>query len=319
MVRFKITFTTVVIFALLSLLAVVIVPSRKIEAINDLISVSFSLANYSLPIPPSERNEFHDIVKNLTETKIHPLQSNAVKPLRIFDCSVSWVRIPKTATTSIYKLFMGPLESSQAFATTKMNSNTCLTGPGGCEAFWNEEKSSNITSLGAQLIHAPPYGIEVTKKVAKPKNATSIQSLVSDRCFPLSGSMPCIEYNEKNGSMNYGPSSDHQKKGKKGDTKLMNLKLHINSNYHIVSGENIVFNIHPNMQDHVGLDVSLFSWLMPSKTMVFSAFRDPVERLISSFHYGIFYGANRPGQVSECVTYFTLPNEEKDCLSCQRK
>jgi len=34
--------------------------------------------------------------------------------------------------------------------------------------------------------------------------------------------------------------------------------------------------------------------------MVFSAFRDPVDRLLSSFHYGIQFGGGRPGEVKKC-------------------
>ena len=34
--------------------------------------------------------------------------------------------------------------------------------------------------------------------------------------------------------------------------------------------------------------------------MVFSTFRDPVERLLSSFHFGITFGTARPGQITQC-------------------
>ena len=34
--------------------------------------------------------------------------------------------------------------------------------------------------------------------------------------------------------------------------------------------------------------------------MVFSTFRDAVERLLSSFHFGITFGTARPGQITQC-------------------
>ena len=47
----------------------------------------------------------------------------------------------------------------------------------------------------------------------------------------------------------------------------------------------------------------MFGWLYPHRPMVCATFREPVERLLSSFHYGIRYGAGLPGNVEKC----TLP------------
>lgn len=39
---------------------------------------------------------------------------------------------------------------------------------------------------------------------------------------------------------------------------------------------------------------------MPPNPLIFAVFRNPFQRLISSFHYGISFGANRPGEVAIC-------------------
>ena len=39
---------------------------------------------------------------------------------------------------------------------------------------------------------------------------------------------------------------------------------------------------------------------MPPNPLIFAVFRNPFQRLISSFHYGISFGANRPGKVAIC-------------------
>jgi len=304
MVQLKTTFANVLTFGLLIALVALVGTQEKLKRQN--MKLYFPSRKHSHSTSPTRLDEIQMMNINSTERTYHPLQIKEHENLRReFDCSISWVRIPKTATTSIYKLFMGPLESSQAFATTKVNLNTCLTGPGGCDDFWNGNGNSDVTSTWKRTVDAPPYGIKFSQtNNANPKNATTAQYFVSDRCLPSSGQMSCIEYNRQTGSMNYGPAPDRQNKRKEKEPKLIPLQLHRNSKDQVVSENNIVFNIHPNMRGHVGLDVSLFGWLMPSYTMVFSAFRDPVERLISSFHYGISYGANRPGQVKTCH----LPN-----------
>jgi len=56
----------------------------------------------------------------------------------------------------------------------------------------------------------------------------------------------------------------------------------------------------PSVNAHVGLHTSLINNVLPPKPMVFSAFREPKERLLSSFHHGIVYGAGKPGHVKSC-------------------
>jgi hypothetical protein len=67
-----------------------------------------------------------------------------------------------------------------------------------------------------------------------------------------------------------------------------------------MSNKNGTYFIHPSITSHVGLDTSIFGWLLPRNPIIFSMFRDPLERLLSSFHHGIRYGANRPGSVKQC-------------------
>lgn len=76
-----------------------------------------------------------------------------------FDCSVNWVRIPKTASTTIYDRFFLPLEQSQSkllFSTTYLTENTCITGPGGCSAFWYESGGGSVTRNN----NTPHFGID---------------------------------------------------------------------------------------------------------------------------------------------------------------
>lgn len=58
--------------------------------------------------------------------------------------------------------------------------------------------------------------------------------------------------------------------------------------------------INPAVTGHSGLDISLYGWPLPKNALTFSVFRDPLQRLVSSFHYGITFGAGRPGQVTQC-------------------
>lgn len=62
----------------------------------------------------------------------------------------------------------------------------------------------------------------------------------------------------------------------------------------------------PELKTHVGLDPSLFGWVLPPRPLVFSTFREPLARFLSGFGYGMTLGAGRPGEVRICE----LPMEE---------
>lgn len=109
---------------------------------------------------------------------------------------------------------------------------------------------------------------------------------------PGSPKMMCQEYDSRTMTMNFGPHRRPPKPPKPGGppsstrSKPSQLQVH--------------FDFGPMTATHVGLDPSLFGWVMPKHPMVFSTFRDPVERLLSSFHYGIQFGGGRPGEVDRC-------------------
>ena len=126
------------------------------------------------------------------------------------------------------------------------------------------------------------------------------------RCFPREGvEWYCYEYDGRMKTMNFGPPSKMQKKLRNGiGIKLEEAKPspHVEKTISIaMSNENITYFIHPSVESHVGLDTSMFGWLLPHNPIIFSMFCDPLERLLSSFHHGIRYGANRPGSVKPCV------------------
>ena len=58
----------------------------------------------------------------------------------------------------------------------------------------------------------------------------------------------------------------------------------------VVDDDEDRFDFHPAPTQHVALDLRLFGWVLPEKPLVFSSFREPRKRLLSSFHYGINFG-----------------------------
>ena len=120
---------------------------------------------------------------------------------------------------------------------------------------------------------APPYG--------RKRTASENQSKYNQRCFPSAANSEirretyCQEYDEKTSTMNFGPNRPQNPKRK-------NVKLPSKVQAHFDAGAKIT--------THVGLDPSLFGWVLPPNPMVFSTFRDPLERIFSAFHYGIQFG-----------------------------
>ena len=97
-----------------------------------------------------------------------------------YDCSVVWVRIPKTASTSIYKAFMRPL--STWFFNTHLHANTCMSHPGGCSLHWN-----TTSSLDGN-------------------NQSTIDNNFETACVGASFGH-CVEYDKDTKTINYGPLS----------------------------------------------------------------------------------------------------------------
>ncbi|KAL7518843.1 hypothetical protein ACHAWX_003646 [Stephanocyclus meneghinianus] len=216
-----------------------------------------------------------------------------IEPPRHFDCAISWLRLPKTASTSVAQGFITPLSKAGRFTNTDIGPNICIESVGGCAPFWKglswNNKSisrrfhSNNTRVVDDAIHIPtPLYIG---------SVNSTQTNKNQRCFPMKGptapKISCHEYDSHTSILNFGPHRRNPTNQKKTAQKLPSLlQAH--------------FDFGPMTATHVGLDPSLFGWILPSHPMVFSTFRDPIERLLSSFHYGIQFGSGRPGEVDKC-------------------
>jgi hypothetical protein len=212
---------------------------------------------------------------------------------RHFDCAISWLRLPKTASTSVAQSFIMPLFRAGKFTNTEIGPNTCITGPGGCAKFWQgmrwddtailkKIKLDNV-NIRNGVVHTPHYvGMNATQ--------------TNQRCFPMHGPtaprLACHEFDARTSTMSFGPHrrnpkpNPNQAKRQPAQREPSKVRAH--------------FDFGPMTSTHVGLDPSLFGWLMPSHPMVFSTFREPIERLLSSFHYGIQFGGGRPGEVDKC-------------------
>ncbi|KAL7542735.1 hypothetical protein ACHAXR_012032 [Thalassiosira sp. AJA248-18] len=222
---------------------------------------------------------------------------NTIAPLNDFDCAINWVRIPKTASTSVHDAFIAPLLNSKWFTTTYLASNTCVMGPGDCSVYWNTTTTASYEEQSFQI--SPYFGIGPRSDRSKISN--KIGNL--GRCFPNPKGLTktfCIEYDARGSTMNFGPPSKLLRTTLSSALKLNETEKREKTISRVLSNENGAFYISPDISSHVGLDVSLYGWLLPPNPLVFSVFRDPLERLISSFHYGISYGADRPGDVRTC-------------------
>ena len=221
-----------------------------------------------------------------------------------FDCAINWVRVPKTASTSVWMAFMNPLLLSKLFMPTYLMENSCIEGPGGCAAIWNISSGHSVVHRNGTLLeNIPPYyGIGTMIDLGKMAYTTADLG----RCFPREGvDRYCYEYDVGTKMMNFGPPSKMQKVLR----NRLGIQLGRKQNFRqpiertvsmAMSNENGTYLIHPTVTSHVGLDTSIFGWLLPHDPIIFSMFRDPLGRLLSSFHHGIRYGADRPGSVKPC-------------------
>lgn len=206
-------------------------------------------------------------------------------PKPYFDCSIYWLRLPKTASTSVTQSFIQPIYKAGRFINTELGPNSCIEGVGGCAPYWKGLKW-NSTKLAKKF---SPTNIRIGEPITAPKY---IGSNNSTRCYPMDGpdapKLMCAEYDARTMIMNFGP---HRRPAKKGGVILSKQ---------LPTLLQAKFDFGPVTATHVGLDPSLFGWIMPKHPMVFSTFREPVSRLLSSFHYGIQFGGGKPGEVEKC-------------------
>jgi hemerythrin superfamily protein len=229
------------------------------------------------------------MAEDLSAAAHHYAQDNASnmsnRSDKEYDCSVVWIRIPKTASSSIYKSFMLPLSSW--FVNTHISPNICISKPGGCSLHWNLTNISgnDAASLGSN-------------------NESTIE--FETACM-VAANGGCFEYDNTTRTTNFGPPDKLSGVFRKSMVTIGQGKADLRRQF--IKGDMFIRRVEhgrkvgvfsPLPQAHVGLHTSLFNNVLPSKPMVFCAFREPKERLLSSFHYGILYGANRPGQVTSC-------------------
>ncbi|KAL3795554.1 hypothetical protein HJC23_009267 [Cyclotella cryptica] len=210
-------------------------------------------------------------------------------PPKDFDCAIFWLRMPKTASTTIAQTFIRPLFRQGNFTNIEIGPNSCITGVGGCALIWRQMMVRRRTGQNEIMSEirksvAPPFG----RKSITPKQ----QSSYNQRCFPSEENLRtnrltfCQEYDSNTSTLNFGPQRLQDGPNRKKTKLPSRVQAHFDSG--------------PRITTHVGIDPSLFGWILPPNPMVFSTFRDPVERLFSSFHYGIQFGGGRPGSVGKC-------------------
>ena len=263
------------------------------------ISVIFiALSAYSIthqPIFPTSPN--HDEKeKNKRPQKIEMYGNHSatisLEQLQLpnsYQCALVWLRLPKTASTTVIRRFINPLVNSARLNLAEMGPNTCLTHVGGCTRFWKgwSTNTSQWEGIDVQPF-APPYGLP-----SYDGGKVGDDMITNQRCFPDSNEdkkvrFYCWEFDRNHSTIFYGP----HRKGKKRKTRNGKTKkvLMVGRNDTFTTAE---FDLYPSLHSHVAIDTSLFGWVLPQTPMVFSTFRDPVDRLISSFHYGIQYGGGK--------------------------
>ena len=120
-----------------------------------------------------------------------------------------------------------------------------------------------------------------------------------------SPSIFCHEYDAQMSTLHFGLHRHNPEKNRTGE----------GINAAALSTSKTQYASAPMLKTHVGLDPSLFGWVLPRRPMVFGTFRDPVDRLLSGFHYGTRFGGGRPGEVQAC----TLPGRHATLEEWQRK
>lgn len=362
---------------------------------------------------PADRRQTTLQARDFRDSFPSPERPKASKPQKTFSCSVFWLRMPKTASTSVMRTFIGPLFQSGRFTNTEIDPNTCITGVGGCERFWagghqgfrggggdvsgrgfrgrgaaggfprergfrpraegfhgadrfndfdgdrdesdrfegdvngslEREGEEEETLMGPRRgggggrvvrkrknasVYPPPYDYRLMDNEFNMENSNQTQQLqhnssnynnynfnfnqynpqsVPQRCFPRTPgpTLHCYEYDPRTSTMNFGPHRRNPKKMQQRLQLMKNPNLPLRHVPPVPSVQTANYDYSPSLKTHVGLDPTLFGWILPENPMVFSTFREPIERLLSSFHYGIQFGGGRPGEVGKCM----LPGVEK--------
>ncbi len=208
-----------------------------------------------------------------------------------YQCALVWLRLPKTASTTVIRRFVSPLVASAKLQLAEMGPNTCVTHVGGCTDLWKgwETNKTQWEGIDDRAI-APPYGLSSENGWGDGNN---------QRCFPdasVKGKLYCWEFDSHHSTLFYGPHHYSRKKQRKRKNGIPRIPMKGNDTFTTAK-----FNLYPNLHTHVAIDTSLFGWVLPQTPLVFSTFRDPIDRLLSSFHFGIQFGGGK--NVVVCNTY----------------
>ena len=271
------------------------------------LGIVLALAVYAIillyTIISSNPHDHHDEMKS-SNNNVTDLQQQLQLQLphtASYQCALVWLRLPKTASTSIVKRFVDPFVKAASFTNTNIGPNTCITHLSGCAELWkgwgNSTEQQRMDAAFRDNSFAPPYGI--------PHNELQVYGANNHRCISSENvirKIYCWEYDRAHDTIHYGPHRKHETKKKKrrrkkGVAEAAAATLKNESLPEFVTAK---FDLHPSLRTHVAIDTSLFGWILPSQPIVFSTFRDPAERLMSSFHYGIQFGGDIPGRVRKC-------------------
>ena len=173
---------------------------------------------------------------------------------------------------------MTPFVRAAGFTNTYIRPNTCVTDAGGCADMWHQRrlKAANDTNEDS-IDTAPPYDSISSHHIDSGSNSQR------RRCLP---------------STSYDDDDDDDDDDEF-NTQCWEYDRSLSTLTRFDSVTRVErFDAHPSLHTHVALDPSLFGWLLPRSPMVFSTFRDPVDRLLSSFHFGMRIGGDR--QVGMC-------------------
>lgn len=258
------------------------------------------LLNTSISSNPRDHDEMKSSNNNVTDLQ-QQLQLQ-LPHTASYQCALVWLRLPKTASTSIVKRFVDPFVKAAGFTNTDIGPNTCITHLSGCAELWNgwgnKTAHQRMDAAFRDNSFAPPYGI--------PYNELQVYGANNHRCISsdkVERKIYCWEYDRANDTIHYGPHRKNETKKKKRRRKKGSVAEAAAATLKNESLPEFVtskFDVHPSLRTHVAIDTSLFGWILPSHPIVFSTFRDPAERLISSFHYGIQFGGDVPGRVRKC-------------------
>ena len=212
-----------------------------------------------------------------------------------YQCALVWLRLPKTASTTVVRRFVTPFVRNAKLQHAELGPNTCVTHIGGCTDLWQgwETNRSQWEGIDEHSI-APPYGVSLHN------NSITRSDANNQRCFPDKGAktkLYCWEFDSNHSTIFYGPHHYSTRKRRKGRKKqkqriepsMMKTEPAMDNNTFTTAE----FDLYPSLHTHVAIDTSLFGWVLPQTPLVFSTFRDPINRLLSSFHYGIQFGGGK--------------------------